>query len=115
MHNALIILLENYSKRLFLKNTDANWIEVLPGITKKYNIRRRSSTKLTPVQASLKKNEGFLYNNLIDKRKKIKPNFLVDDLVRIADLKKTFSKSDTTNWFYKLYTIAEIINDTIPS
>ena len=28
---------------------------------------------------------------------------------------KTFSKSDMTNWSYKLYKITEIINDTIPS
>ena len=37
------------------------------------------------------------------------------DLVRTADLKRTFSKGDTTNWSYKLYKISEIINDTIPS
>ena len=37
------------------------------------------------------------------------------DLVRTADLKRTFSKGDTTNWSYKLYKITEIINDTIPS
>ena len=35
--------------------------------------------------------------------------------MRTADLKKTFSKGDTTNWSYKLYENAEIINDTIPS
>ena len=33
----------------------------------------------------------------------------------MADLKKTFSKSDTTNWSYKLHKILEIINDTIPA
>ena len=71
--------------------------------------------KLTPIQASLKKNEGFVYKNLLDKRKKTKPKFQVNDLVRTADLKKTCSKSDTTNWSYKLYKITEIINDTIPS
>ena len=32
-----------------------------------------------------------------------------------ADLKKTFSKGDTTNWSYKLCKITEIINDTIPA
>ena len=37
------------------------------------------------------------------------------DLFRTADLKKTFSKGDTTNWSYKLFKITEIINDTIPS
>ena len=39
----------------------------------------------------------------------------MNDLVRTADLKKTFSKGDATNWSYKLYKITEIINDTIPS
>ena len=81
-------------------------------ITKQYNNRIHSSTKLTPIQASLKKNESFVYKNLLDKRKKIKPKFQINDLVRVADLKKTFSKGDTTNCSYKLYKITEIINDT---
>ena len=70
---------------------------------------------MTPVQASLKKNEGYVYINLLDKRKKIKRKFQIIDLVRVADLKRTFSKGDTTNWSYKLYRITEIFNDTIPS
>ena len=70
---------------------------------------------MSPVQASLKKNEGYVYKNLLDKRKKITPNFQINYFVRTADLKKTFSKSDTANWSYKLYKITEIINDTIPS
>ena len=45
----------------------------------------------------------------------MRPKFQVNDLVRTADLKKKFSKGDTTNWSYKLYEITEIINDTIPS
>ena len=70
---------------------------------------------MTPIQASFKKNEGFVHKNLIDKRNKIKPKFQINDLVRTADLKKTFSKGDTTNWSYKLYKITEIISDTIPA
>ena len=70
---------------------------------------------MTPIQVSLKKNEGYVYNNLLDKRKKIKPKFQVNDLVRTADLKKTFSKGDTTNWSYMLYNITEVTNDTILS
>ena len=54
------------------------------------------------------------YNNLLDKRKKMKPKFQLNALVITADLKKTFSKSDMTN-SYKLYKDGEIINDTIPS
>ena len=70
---------------------------------------------MIPIQASLKKNEGYVYKNLLDKRKKVTPKFQINDLVREADLKKTFSKSDTTNGSYKLYKITEITNDTIPS
>ena len=45
----------------------------------------------------------------------MKPKIQINDLVRTADLKKTFSKGDTTTWSYILYTITEIIIDTIPS
>ena len=102
-------------KKIVFEQGDAKWIDILPTITKQYNNRIHSSTKLTPTQASLKNNESFVYKNLLDKRKKIKPKFQINDLVRVADLKKTFSKGDTTNWSYKLYKITEIINDTIPS
>ena len=70
---------------------------------------------MTPIQASLKKNAGYVYKNLLDKRKKLKAKYEIGDLVRTADLKKTFSKTDTTNWSYKLHKITEIINDTIPA
>ena len=63
----------------------------------------------------MKKNGGFVYKNLIDKRNKIKPKFQINNLFITADLMKTFSKGDTTNWSYKLYKFTEIINDTIPS
>ena len=102
-------------KKVVSENGDGNWIDVLPTITKQYNNRIHSSTKLTPIQASLKKNEGFVFKNLLDKRKKVKPKFQINDLVRTADLKKTFSKRGTTDWSYKLYKITEIIKDTIPS
>ena len=102
-------------KRPVFEKGESNWIDVLPTITKQYNNRIHSSTKLSTKDASLKKNEGFVFKNLLDKRKKIKPKYQINDLVRVADLKKTFSKGDTTNWSYKLYKITEIINDTMPS
>ena len=70
---------------------------------------------MTAIQASLEKNQRYVYNNLSDKRKKAKPKFQVNNLVSIADLKKTFSQSDFTNWSYKLYKTTEINNDTVPS
>ena len=102
-------------KKPVFEKGDGKWIDILPKITKQYNNRIHSSTKLTPIQASLKKNESFVYKNLLDKRRKIKPKFHINDFVRLANLKRTFSKGDTTNWSYKLYKNTEIINDTIPA
>ena len=107
--------MRDFLKKIVFEQGDAHWIDILPKITKKYNNKVHSSTKLTPIQGSLKKNEGYAYKNLLDKRKKIKPKFQINNLVRVADLKKMFSKGDTTNWSYKLYKFTEIINDTIPS
>ena len=72
-------------KRPVFEKGDGNWIDVLPTITKQYNTRIHSLTKLTPIQASLKKNEGFVYKNLLDKRKTVTPKFQLNDLVRTAD------------------------------
>ena len=42
-------------KMIVFEHGDANWIDVLPTITKQYNKKVHSSTKLTPIQASLRK------------------------------------------------------------
>ena len=102
-------------KKIVFEQGDAKWIDILPTITEQYNNRIHTSTKLSPKDASLKKNEGFVYKNLLDKRKKVKPMFQINDLVRTVDLKGTFSKGDTTNWSYKLNKVTEKINDTIPT
>ena len=73
-----------------------------------------SSTKLTPIQASLKKKQGYVYKNLINKREKTKPKFQIKNPFRTVASKKTFSKGDTLNCSYNFYKITEIINDTIP-
>ena len=79
-------------KKPVFEKGDGNWIDILPTITKKYNNKVHSSTELTPIKASLKKNEDYVFKNLLDKRNKIKPKFQINDLIRTADLKKTFSK-----------------------
>ena len=108
-------IIRDLLKKIVFEQGDAKWVDILPKITKQYNNRKHPSTKLTPIQASLKKNEGYVYKNLLDKRMKTKPKYEIGDLVRTADLKKTFSKGDTTNWSYKIYKITEFVNDTIPS
>ena len=58
---------------------------------------------------------GTCLQKFIRRKKTIKPKVQVNDLVRIADLKKTFLKVDTINWSYRIYKITEITKDTIPS
>ena len=70
---------------------------------------------MKPIDASKKSNEKIVYNNLKDKRKKPDPKFKLGQLVRTADIKRVFSRGDSTNWSYKLYTITEVIHDIIPS
>ena len=107
--------IQHLLKKPVFEKGDGNWIDVIPTITKQYKNRIHSSTKMTPIQASIEKNESYVYKNLLDKQNKVLPRFQVNDIVRTADLKKTFSKGDTTNWSYKLYKKTEIFNDTIPS
>ena len=49
------------------------------------------------------------------KRVKQTPKFKLGQLVRTSDIKRIFSKGDSTNYSYKLYTITEVIHDTMPS
>ena len=101
-------------KPMFLAG-NADWLIELPSVMKQYNITIHSSTKMTPIQASKKSNERKVYSNIQDKRRKLDPKFKLGQLVRTADIERVFSKGDSTNYSYKLYTITDVIHDTIPS
>ena len=111
----VIRTVRNLLKKPVFEKGKADWLSELPSVIKKYNNTIHSSTKMTPIQASKKSNEKLVYNNLKDNRKIQKPKYKLGDLVRTADIKRVFSKGDSTNYSYKLYTITEIIHDTIPS
>ena len=70
---------------------------------------------MTPNQASKKSNGRKVYSNLEDPRVRQKPKFKLGQLVRTADIKRVFSKGESTNYSYNLYTITEIIHVTLPS
>ena len=52
---------------------------------------------MTPIQGSKKVNEKIVHNNLRDNRENRKPKFKLGQLVRMADIKRVFSKTDSTN------------------
>ena len=84
------LTIRNLIKRPVFEKGDGKWIDILPNITKQIYNRIHTSTKLSPKDAFLKKDEGFVYKSLLDKRKKVTPKFQINDLVRTADLKRTF-------------------------
>ena len=51
----------------------------------------------------------------LEETKKMKPNYKIQDLVRTLDLRKWFSKRDSTNWYYNIYEITGVVNATKPS
>ena len=106
--------IRNLLKKPAFEKRRADWVSELPSVTEKYKDTIYSSTKMTPIQASIKSNEKLVYSNLQDKRRKLNPKFKLGQLVRTADIKRVFSKGDSTNYSYKLYTITEVIHDTIP-
>ena len=101
-------------KPIFLAG-NADWLSELSAVVEKYNNTIHSSTKKTPIQASKKSNKKIVCSNLKYKREIRKPKIKLGQLVRTADIKRVFSKGDSTTYSYKLYTITEIINDSIPS
>ena len=101
-------------EKMFKYFTDYNtnkYIDVLPDLVTNYNNTVHSSTKLTPRDASMKKNELKVWRNLYPDRYKINrqnPKFSVGDRVRITKKKKVFEKGYTTRWTEEIFIIKEI-------
>ena len=58
---------------------------------------------MTPIQASEKLNEKFVFDNLKENRENQKPKFHLGQLVRTPDIKRVFSQGDPTKYSY-IYT-----------
>ena len=111
----VIRTIRNLLKKKVFEKGNADWLSELSSITKKYNNTIHTSTKLKPINASKKSNEKIVYSNFQDKRKILNPKYKLGELVRVSDIRRVFSKGDSTNYSYKLFTITEVIHDTIPS
>ena len=70
---------------------------------------------MTPVQVFKKAKEKTVSSNLQDKREQRVPKYKLGDLVRTADIKKVLSKRDSTNHRHELYTVTQMIYDSIPT
>ena len=97
--------------KYFTDNNTNHYLDILSDRVKDYNNTRHSSIKMTPVEASKKKNELTVWRNLYPdflEIRDIKPKFSVGDKVRISKKKKTFEKGYTTRWTEEIFTIVEV-------
>ena len=104
----------------FTIQNNTQYLDILPKILKEYNNRKHTSIKMTPVEASLKKNEDQVFTNLyegergesrtnLDEGRASRPKFSVGDRVRITKFKrKVFDKGFTPNWTEEIFVVDEI-------
>ena len=97
----MIRTIRNLLKKPVFEKGNADCISELPSVTKQYNNTVHHSIKMKPIDTSKKSNQKLVYDNLIDDREVRKPKYKLGDLVRTADIKRVFSKGDSTNWSYK--------------
>ena len=97
--------------KYFMDNNTNVYVDILPDLVEDYNNTRHSSIKMTPVEASKKKNEFEVWRNLYPNHLdiiNINPKFSIGDKVRISKKKKTFEKGYTTRWTEEIFTIVEV-------
>ena len=86
-----------YKKPVFGKG-NADWLSELQSVIKQYIYTIHSSTKMKPIDASKKSIEKLVYSNLKDNREIQKAKFKLGQLVRTADIKRVFSKGNSTKY-----------------
>lgn len=98
--------------KYFSANSTRKYVDILDELVNRYNNTRHSSIKMTPVEASKKKNESIVWGNLYGHsdsyREPITPKFSVGDRVRITKKKKTFEAGYTPRWTEEVFTISQV-------
>ena len=103
--------LKNKMYKQFTVQGNTQYLDMLPKLLKQYNNTKHSSIKMTPVEASKKKNQGIVYFNLYGNMEPLsaKPKFKVGDKVRISKYKRNvFDKGYTPNWTEEVFIVDKI-------
>ena len=100
-------------RKMFTVNNKTVYWDKIDNIVNNYNNLRHSSIKMTPVEASKKKNESKLWSNLYGDLiydNPGKPKFAIGDKVRISKYKRSiFDKGCTPNWTEEIFVIDRVI------
>ena len=114
-HNITLYSTENEKKssvcHQFTVRGNTVYLDILPKLLKQYNNSQHSAIKMTPVEASKRKNESTVYFNLYGDMDQLssKPRFKVGDKIRISKYKrKVFDKGYTPNWTEEILLVDKI-------
>ena len=96
--------------KYFSANNTKKYIVVLDEMVNNYNYTIHSSIKMTPVEASNKKNKNMVWLNLYGKARTnpVIPEFSVGDKVRITKKKSIFEKGYTPRLTEEVFTVSKI-------
>ena len=98
---------------MFTGNNNTVYWDKIDKLVDDYNNARHSSIKMTPVEASKKKNEKNVWSNLYGDLiylKPGKPKFAIGDKVRISKYKRqVFDKGYTPNWTEEIFVINKVL------
>ena len=95
----------------FTVQGNTQYLDILQKILSQYNSTKRSSIKMTPIEACKKKSESTVYFNLYGNMEQLssKPRFKVGDKVRISKYKrKVFDKGYAPNWTEEIFLVDKI-------
>ena len=90
---------------------NTQYLDILPKILSQYNNTKHNSIKMTPTEASTKKNERIVYFHLYGDvhASKQKPKYKIGDKVRISKYKRQlFDEGYTPNWTEEIFTIDKV-------
>ena len=105
--------MKNRMWKMFTVNNNTVYWDKIDKLNNDYSNIRHSSIKMTPVEASRKKNESKVWSNLYGDLiylKPGKPAFAIGDKVRISKYKRqVFAKGYTPNWKEEIFVIDKVL------
>ena len=97
--------------RYFSGNNTHRYYDILDTLISSYNARYHRRIKMSPKDASLKKNETQVYRNLYGGLSALQPQlpkFKIGDNMRISKKKAMFEKGYTSRWTEEIFKIYEV-------
>ena len=102
--------LKEWMSKYFSANNTQKHRDIVDSLVGYYNSKCHRSVKMSPKEASLKKNEAKVFNNLYGAMTPSdqKPKFEVGDSVRISKKKALFEKGYTPRWTEEIFKVYEV-------